>query len=87
MSKAHKDRVAALPCCTCGAHGVQLHHIREGQGMSQRADDMLVIPLCPDCHTGKNGIHHDKTMMRLKKWDELDALADTLRKLYGKMTC
>ena len=84
MSKAHLDRVAKLPCCTCGSYGVQLHHIREGQGMAQRADDMLVIPLCRDCHTGPCGVHGDKSMMRIKKWTELDALADTLKKLYGK---
>ena len=84
MTKAHMGRVAQLPCCTCGVYGVQLHHIREGQGMAQRADDMLVIPLCPDCHTGKVGVHHDKTMLKLKKWTELDALADTLKRLYGK---
>lgn len=34
----HLDQVAGLPCACCGAHGVQVHHLREGQGMSQRAE-------------------------------------------------
>lgn len=78
-------RVAELPCCLCGAYGVQVHHIREGVGMSQRQDDFLTIPLCPDCHTGSQGIHGDKTMLRIHKVDELDLLALTLRQIYGHL--
>lgn len=79
------DRVARLPCATCGDIGVQVHHIREGQGMSQRADNFLVIPLCADCHTGPAGVHGDKTMMRIKKMGELDLLADTIEKVFQRM--
>jgi Zn finger protein HypA/HybF involved in hydrogenase expression len=79
--KQWMDRVAQLPCATCGSHGVQLHHIREGQGMAQRASNFLVIPLCPDCHTGSMGVHGDKTMMRLMKVTELDLLARTIEAL------
>lgn len=53
--------------------------------MGQRQDDFLTIPLCPSCHTGTQGIHGDKTMMRIMKADELDLLADTIRKLYGSV--
>lgn len=81
--KRHLDRVARLPCATCGDYGVQIHHIREGQGMAQRADDWLAIPLCPSCHTGPQGIHGDKTMLRIMKGDELGLLADTLKAIYG----
>jgi hypothetical protein len=81
--KAHADRVAQLPCATCGAHGVVLHHPRIGQGMGQRAHDMLVIPLCPDCHTGPAGVHGDKSMMNLTKQTELQILGDTLARLYA----
>lgn len=62
---------------------VQVHHIREGQGMSQRADDWLTIPLCPGCHTGQHGVHGDKTMLRIRKRTELDLLAETLERIYG----
>jgi len=81
--KQHASRVAELPCATCGMPGVQLHHIREGQGMSQRAHDMLVIPLCKDCHTGPEGIHGNKRMLLVNKTTELDILGDTLAKLYA----
>lgn len=79
--KKWMDKVAQLPCVLCGAHGVQLHHIREGQGMAQRASNFLVVPLCPDCHTGPMGVHGDKTMMRIKKLTELDMLAQTIEAL------
>jgi hypothetical protein len=80
-SKRHLDRVAQLPCVCCGAHGVHIHHIREGQGMSQRASDFLTVPLCPTCHTGPNGIHGNKSLMRIQKLEELDFLAMTIERL------
>ena len=75
------DKVAQLPCGLCGAHGVHLHHIREGQGMAQRASNFLVVPLCPSCHTGPSGVHGDKTMLRIHKMTELDLLAQTIEAL------
>lgn len=81
--KKHMSRVAQLPCCTCGSIGVQLHHVREGQGMAQRASNWLVVPLCQPCHTGSRGVHGDRSMMRLKKLTELDMLAMTLERLNG----
>ena len=84
MTKAEKkymNRVAELPCVCCGVTGVQLHHIREGQGMAQRASNFLVVPLCPDCHTGPSGVHGDKSMMRIQKMTELDMLAKTIEAL------
>ncbi len=74
-------RVAELPCVLCGEQGVQVHHIREGQGMAQRASNWLVVPLCPSCHTGPLGVHGDKTMMRINKMTELDMLAKTIEAL------
>lgn len=76
--KRHMDRVAQLPCALCGSHGVQVHHIREGQGMSQRASNWLVVPLCTSCHTGPQGVHGDKTLLRIAKIEELDLLANTI---------
>lgn len=49
--------------------------------MSQRASHWLTIPLCYACHQGPQGIHGDRSVWRLRKLDELDALADTIRKL------
>lgn len=79
--KRHMGRVAELPCACCGADGVQVHHIREGQGMAQRANNFLTIPLCPACHVGQFGVHGDKSAMRLRKLTELDMLAHTIERL------
>ena len=53
--KLHRNKVAALGCIVCINNGhpdtpAQLHHIRAGQGMSQRAGEYEVIPLCPTHH-------------------------------------
>jgi hypothetical protein len=80
-SKDYMGKVASLPCALCGTIPVQVHHIREGQGMSQRASDFLTIPLCPSCHTGPYGLHGDRSMLRIMKTSELDLLADTIQKM------
>ena len=74
-------RVAQLSCLVCGCEGVHVHHIREGQGMGQRAQNWLTVPLCPECHTGPYGIHGDKSRMRAQKLDEMDLLAMTIERL------
>ena len=79
--RAHLDRVAQLPCAVCGDSPVTVHHIREGQGMSQRASHWLTVPLCPDCHQGPHGIHGDRAMLRIRKLEELDLLAKTIEAL------
>lgn len=79
--KKYMDRVASLPCAVCGAEPVELHHFREGQGMSQRASNYLVIPLCVECHRGSIGLHGDRTRMRILKVDEMDLLAQTIEML------
>ena len=49
--------------------------------MAQRAQNFLTIPLCPEHHTGKHGIHGDRTIMRILKVDELDLLNQTIEDL------
>ena len=78
----YMDRVAQLPCATCGAMPVTIHHIREGQGVSQRASHFMTVPLCPDCHTGPLGVHGNKTMMLIQKKNELDLLAETIERVF-----
>ena len=80
--KSYLGWVAQQNCVLCGAYGVHCHHIREGQGMSQRASDYLAIPLCPECHQGPMGIHGDRTMLRIHKVTELDLLARTIKLLH-----
>ena len=78
----HIALVKALPCACCEAPGPSdAHHIREGQGGAQRAPDFLAIPLCKECHQGSRGLHGDRTRLALRKLDELDMLADTVRRL------
>lgn len=79
--KFHMERVARLSCALCGEYDVEVHHIREGQGMSQRASHFLTIPLCPGCHRGSCGVHGDKTLLRVHKVTELDLLAQTIERL------
>lgn len=83
-AKRHLNRVHDVPCVLCGAMPVEAHHMREGQGMSQRASDWFSIALCPECHRGPLGIHGDRTLLRIKKLDELDLVAMTLEALYGR---
>jgi hypothetical protein len=52
----YMGRVAELGCLICGSPA-QLHHPRMGQGKAQRAQDWLVVPLCPTHHNPPEGIH------------------------------
>ena len=83
--KRHLGRVAQLPCCLCGADGVEVHHARTGEaaGAGQRAPDFLTLPVCPSCHRGSKGLHGDKSMLRIRKKSEIALVAETLEKLYG----
>ena len=69
-------RVKACPCSVCGAAGPsEANHIKQGQ-------QMTCVALCADCHRGShNGWHGRRALWRIKKMDELDALAVTLENL------
>ena len=58
--KEYMRSVAELGCICCG-RTPELHHPRFNVGLSQRGDDMHVIPLCPEHHRyGKISIHLGK---------------------------
>lgn len=78
--KSYLELIASLPCAVCGATPVQVHHIREGQGMSQRASHWLTIPLCHTHHQGALGIHTLGTrhFAAMNKAGELELLARTI---------
>lgn len=58
--KEYMRSVAELGCMCCG-RTPELHHPRFNVGLSQRGDDMDVIPLCPEHHRyGKISIHLGK---------------------------
>lgn len=72
---AHVEQVKMQPCAVCDASPPSFaHHVRQGQHFT-------CIALCYDCHQGKQGIHGDKTLWRIRKMDEIDALAVTIERL------
>jgi len=86
--RKHMGRAAALGCILCdhlnlGATPAQVHHIREGQGMSLRASNFLTIPLCPAHHVGDTGLPGlgAKAFERTYCVSELDLLAMTIERL------
>ena len=86
--KQYLNRVAELGCMLCRVIGypetaAEIHHVREGQGMAQRAQNWLAIPLCPSHHRGTHGIHGDRMALKLANVDEIDLLAMTIGALNG----
>lgn len=62
---AYLAKVASLPCCVCGAQPVEVHHIRTGCGMGQKAGDDQTIPLCPWHHRiGPEAFHNGPAMFQ-----------------------
>lgn len=57
---------------------IEVHHIRHGQGMTDRASDYLVLPACTAHHTGKLGVHYPKSLYTRTGFSELDLLAKTI---------
>ena len=82
-----KELVARLPCVLCEKLGQEqrarthVHHIRSGQGLSQRAGHYLVVALCGECHTGVDGIHGTRALLRIANCTELDLLDMTIERV------
>lgn len=74
----HLARVKSVPCVVCDAAAPsEAHHITQGCHFA-------TVALCIDCHRGsENGWHGRKIMWRIRKWDEIDALNETLRRVYA----
>lgn len=73
--REHLRRVKSLPCSVCDAPGPsEAHHVRQGSHWTCTA-------LCVDCHRSGIGLHGTKALWRVRKMDELDALAVTIRRL------
>jgi hypothetical protein len=75
------SRVAALGCIICGAPA-EIHHLREGVGMSQRSPDSRAIPLCPAHHrTGGYGVaYHAGRLTWVQRYGEPEALLERVRR-------
>lgn len=75
--RRHVQLVKESGCAVCGASGfVEAHEIKQGRWWTS-------IGLCSECHRGPQGIHGDKTLWRIYKLDEVDALNETIRRIYG----
>lgn len=81
--KRYMREVAEMGCIVCKRMGypgtpAELHHPRAGTGAGRRASDWDVIPLCPEHHRGKTGIHGLGTKGFVKHWgfDEQDLLSE-----------
>lgn len=81
--KKHMSRVAELGCAVCRRMGyegtpAELHHKRAGTGAGRRSSHYEVIPLCPEHHRGKTGLHGLGTKGFVDHWgyDEDDLLTD-----------
>jgi hypothetical protein len=86
--RAHLTQVADLGCILCrtlqlGPTPAERHHLREEQGLGQRASHFLTVPLCMEHHRGRIGFHGlgRRAFCHRYKLDELDLLALTLEAL------
>lgn len=80
MSNAEKwwmGQVAQLPCCGCGAVGVQVHHVtgHPFRGVGKKAADVFTIPLCPECH---ESLHRGVKTWELRHGAQVELLAATI---------
>lgn len=89
--REYMGKVASLGCYLCrhlgyGETPAQVHHLREGQGMAQRASNYLTVPLCDTHHANSSvdGIHGQRRAWKLAGVDEMDALADTIEKVMNQ---
>lgn len=77
---AHLAAVKSCACVLCDAPAPTIaHHVVHG-------DHFTTISLCTNCHVGKNGVHGDQAMLRLRfriggTAGELRAINETLRRV------
>ncbi len=83
--KRHMQRVADLGrengCIVCGEVFAHVHHVMEGRTPGRRSGDFCTVPLCYECHEGRDGIHGTRQRWSLFKASELEALNRTLEAL------
>jgi len=80
--RAYMGRIKELACGVCGAPAPsEAHHVRTGQGMSQRAGNYCTVPLCVHCHRGPNGLHGNRSLWKIRKLSEMDVLDATIARM------
>jgi hypothetical protein len=73
--RRHIERIKGMACVVCDAPGPSEAHEPE-QGLW-----FASMPLCVSCHRGPLGWHGTKALWRVRKLDELKALAKTVEML------
>ena len=78
QERSHLARVKELPCSLCDAPGPSdAHHVTQKSAYT-------CIALCKDCHQGPiMGWHGQKRAWSIRKMDQIDALAVTIKRLWG----
>ena len=93
MSKTKADKqwlddVSSLGCIACrnaghGATPAEIHHVRSGSGMAQRAEHTRVLPLCPRHHRASypTGFHAAPKSWQAEHGSEETLLAQVAREI------
>ena len=76
-------------CFICAGKANQLHHVFGGCRRKISDQDGFVVPLCMECHTGPNGVHHNRSaqlglMMLAQTMYEQTHTREEFLKRYGK---
>lgn len=62
-------------CFICGSEkGLEVHHVFFGTANRKQSDKHgLTVPLCPDCHRGPKGVHHNKQLdLYIKRYAQIE---------------
>ncbi|MND75929.1 hypothetical protein D3C80_675640 [compost metagenome] len=86
--KQHLSDVASLGCVACRNAGLgpslaEIHHVRSGAGMAQRAAHTWVLPLCPRHHRAcyPTGFHAAPRTWQAEHGSEEALLAQVVREV------
>ena len=86
--KQHLSDVASLGCIACRNAGLgpslaEIHHVRTGSGMAQRAAHTRVLPLCPRHHRAcyPTGFHAAPKSWQAEHGSEEALLAQVVREV------
>ena len=80
----HIVRVKNQDCAVCGQSAPSdAHHVMYDRASGRKPGHFLTIPLCKSCHQGPNGIHGDKALWKVYKISEMEALEQSLSRIYG----
>ena len=71
------SKLAALDCVVCDAPGPsEVHEFRQGEWFTS-------VPLCSECHRGKDGWHGTRDRWTNRKVDMLDSINRAVGRVFG----